>query len=460
MCKYWLLSCAFLLSCTVGPDYENNPVYSDETIKNELKLSQSGNSDYAWQTLFDDVQFRQLLAQGLQNSTDVKTAISKLRQARATRAINMASFLPQIGLQGGYQYEKGSKNTKTGIDSQYYSVGFDASWELDIWGQGRRQTEADSASVKAAEYGINDVKISLAAEIASDYIYWLQSKKNLQFAEQNVRLQQDILSTVKAKYQNGLSDEASYEEARFLLENTEAQIPQYRAAVEQYLNALAAIMGVLPSQLNLQSAPTEILFKTNKSAKELTELPASVVRMRPDVAEAEQRLIAQNALVGAAVADLYPSVSLSGLWGYAAQGGRKLFNSESQTYNYAPSSILPLLDWNKIKNNIKLQEYIKDEVFEQYRQAVINAVTEIKNAQVTYRENKIGADNKYRAWQNMRTAADLTAAKYKNGLAEFSDVMRTQQNLLSAQQDYVAARSAQIQSLIAFYKAIGVPVTK
>lgn len=460
MHKYGLLSCVFLISCTVGPDYENKPIYSDETVKKELKLSQSGKPDYSWQTLLNDEQFRQLLTQGLENSTDVKTAISKLRQARATRAINKTTFLPQTGLQGGYQYEKGSDNIKTGIDSHYYSAGFDASWELDIWGQGRRQTEADTATVKAAEYSTDDIKISLAAEIASDYVYWLQSKKNLQFAEQNVRLQQDILSTVKAKYQNGLSDEASYEEARFLLENTQAQIPQYRAAVEQYLNALATVMGVLPSQLNLQQTPTEILFKANKSAKELTELPASVVRLRPDVAAAEQRLIAQNALVGAAVADLYPSVSLSGLWGYAAQGGRKLFNSESQTYNYAPSLTLPLLDWNKIQNNIKLQEYIKEETFEQYKQTVINAITEIKNAQVTYRENEIGADNKYRAWQNMRTAADLTAKKYKNGLAEFSDVMRTQQNLLSAQQDYVEARSAQIQSLIAYYKAIGVPVTK
>lgn len=460
MRKYWLLSCVFLLSCTVGPNYEKKPIYSDETVKNELKLSQNGKSDYVWQTLFDDEQYRQLLAQGLNNSTDVKTAISRLRQARAARAMNAIAFLPQIGLQGGYQYEKGSDNIKTGIDSHYYSAGFDASWELDIWGKGRRQTEADTATVKAAEYSVNDVRITVAAEIAADYIYWLQSKKNLQFSEQNARLQQYILSTVEAKYKNGLTDETAYKEARFLLENTHAQIPQYRAAAEQYRNALAVVIGVLPSELSLHQTPTTILFKTNKSAKELENLPASVVRLRPDVAAAEQQLIAQNAMVGVAVADLYPNIGLSGLWGYASQGGRKLFNSESQTYNYAPSLTLPLLDWNKIRNNIKLREYIKEESFEQYKQTVINAITEIKNAQMSYRENEISAGNKYRAWQNMRTAADLTAKKYKNGLAEFSDVMRTQQNLLSAQQDYVSARSAQIQSLIAFYKAIGVPLSK
>lgn len=459
MRNYLLLSCLFLLSCTIGPDYEKTPIYSDETVQKELNLSQRIQVRYAWQTLFDDKQFRRLLDKGLQKSTNVKTAISRLRQARATRAVNMTTFLPQIGLQSSYQYEKASDNIKTGIDSHYYSAGFDASWELDIWGKGRRQTEADTATMKAAEYRVDDIKIAVAAEIAANYINWLQSLKNLRFSEQNLRLQQDILSTVEAKYRNGLSDLTSLDEARYLLENTRAQIPQYRAAIEQYHNALAAVMGILPSEINLENTSSVILFKINKPAEELTQLPASVVRLRPDVAVAEQNLIAQNALIGTAVADLYPNVSLSGLWGYASQGSGKLFNSESQTYNYTPLLSLPLLDWNKIQNNIKLQEYIKEEAIEQYKQTVINAITEIKNAQISYRENELAAKNKYQAWQSMQAAADLTTSKYRNGLTEFADVMRTQQNLLSAQQDYVAARAAQIQSLIAFYKAVGIPAS-
>ena len=460
MHKFLLSVCIFLLSCTVGPDYEKTPIYSEESVQKELNLSQEGKAVYNWRTLFDDAQFRRLLALGLQNSTDVKTAVSRLRQARATRAVNMTTFLPQIGLQSEFQYEKGSDNIKTGVDYHYYSIGFDASWELDIWGQGRRQTESDTATMRAAEYNVDNVKITMVAEIAANYVYWLQSRKNLQVAEQNTRLQQDILATVEAKYKNGLTDETTYNEARFLLENTRAQIPQYRAAIEQYCNSMAVVIGVLPSKLNLQQTPTAILFKPNISSKALAELPASVIRKRPDVAAAEQRLIAQNAMIGVAVADLYPNIGISGLWGYAAQGGKKLFNSESQTYNYVPSSSLLILDWNKIRNNIKLQEDIKEETFEQYKKTVLNAITEIKNAQTSYRENEIGTGNKYAAWQSMQKAAELTTEKYKNGLAEFSDVMRTQQNLLSAQQDYIAAQVAQIQSLIAFYKAIGVPAPK
>lgn len=444
-------------SCNVGPDYQRPQFYNEATLAQELNLNANQPLPPKWYKQFADSQLNSLIERGLQNSTEVQISLARLRQARASLQMDKADYLPQIGLQGGYNYEKNSKNVGPAVNSHYYTAGFDASWELDLWGKGRRQTEADTATLQAAEYTLQDVRLTVAAEIAVDYVNLLQNMENLRLAEQNSRLQQDILDTVKAKYQNGLSDETAYSEARYLLENTKAQIPVYRALITQYENALATVMGVLPSELTLEKIDARG-FLQHESKADIGAFPLYVVRMRPDVAAAEQKLVAQNALVSKAVAELYPDVSISGLWGYAAQGGSKLIRSSSQNYNYAPLLTMPLLDWNKLQNNIELQEYIRREALENYKQSVINAVAEIKNAQTQYTENQNAARRQYTAMKNMQTAARLTQQKYVNGLVDFSEVARTQQNLLTAQQNYISARAQIWQSLIAFYKALGAPV--
>lgn len=452
-CGIALLTC---VSCNVGPDYVRPDFYDEATTARELHLKTPQPLPKKWYCRLGDSQLDNLVEKGLQNSIDIHVAIERLRQARATLNINTADYLPQVGLKGGYNYDKYSKNIGTVADSHYYSAGFDASWEFDLWGKGRRQREADEASVLAAEYTLQDVKNVVAAEIAAAYISLLQNTENQRFAEQNARLQQDIFATVSAKYNSGLSDETSYREAQYLLENTRAQIPQYQAEVEKYKNALATIIGILPSELNLTKLPSKLVTPVvNK--EELSAFPLYVVRLRPDVAAAEQKLIMQNALVGAAVAELYPDVSISGLWGYAAQSGGKLIRSSSQTYNYAPLLSMPLLDWNKLHNNIKLQESVRQEAMENYKQAVLNAIAEIRNAQKSYETSKSSTRNKYAAWRSMQTAAELTQKKYVEGLAEFADVMRTQQNMLNAQQEYISVLAQTTQNLIAFYKAIGAP---
>ncbi len=452
-CSAPILLC---VACNVGPDYVRPEFYDDATISRELHLKENRPLPEKWYRRLDDSQLNNLVEKGLQNNTDIHSALERLHQARATSRINSADYLPQAGLKGGYNYEKYGKNNNA-VDSHYYSAGFDASWELDLWGKGRRQSEADTAAMRAAEYTLQDVRNVVAAEIVADYIGLLQNTENLRFAEQNARLQQDIFATVRAKYESGLSDETSYREAQYLLENTRAQIPQYQAEIEKYRNALAAVIGILPSGLDSMKFSKKMLSLSATEAK-LFNFPLYVVRLRPDVATAEQKLATQNALVGVAVAELYPDVNISALWGYAAQSGNKLIRSSSQTYNYAPLLTMPFLDWNKLQNNIKLQESVRQEALENYKRAVLNAVAEIRNAQTAYTTSKSSARNKYMAWRNMQTAAELTQKKYESGLGEFADVMRTQQNLITAQQDYVSAMAQTIQNLVAFYKAIGAPV--
>ena len=446
-------------SCSVGEDYANPQFYTDATLARATNVSTATPLAQKWYADFNDSQLTELIEKGLQNSTQIKTAVARMKQARAQLQITKVAALPQINAQGGYNYEKSSKNIGLADDSHYYSAGFDASWEVDLWGKNRRQIEAKRANLKALKYTLENVRLAVAAEIAANYFNFLESAENLHLAEKNVRLQHEILLTVKAKYDNGLTDEAAFNEAKYLLENTQAQIPTYRAEVESYQNALATIIGVLPTELNLKTnASNKLSSALRGKTQNLTEFPADVVRLRPDVAAAEQKLIAQNALIGAAVAEIYPNINLSGLWGYAAQSGSKLMRASSQTYNYAPLLSLPLLDWNRLQNNVLLQKYIKEEALADYKQSVLNAVTEIRDAQTAYQEAVKSAQSQYRALQNMRTAVNLIQKKYENGLIEFSDVMTAEQNLIAAEQAYTAIRTQINQKKIAFYKAVAAPL--
>lgn len=444
-------------ACTVGEDFSRPALYNDSVIKQELALKNGTQPSKSWYALFGDEQLNILIEQGLKNSTDIEQAIAILRQARAELKINQAGFLPQINARGGYNYQKNSKNIGPTADTHYYNAGFDASWELDIWGKGRRQDEAAAAMLKAEEYSLNQVKNVVAAEIASDYVNLKLAVEKLRIAKQNLALQRDIFGVVKSKYQSGLTDDIAYNQAEYLLNSTETQIPQLQSQVEQYKNALAVLSGVLPSQLPLDSEKRSPIFSNayQYNIKAMYNLPASVIRQRPDVAAAEQNLAAQNALVGAAVADLYPNVSISALWGYAASSGNSLFNSKSQGYSYEPLLSLPLLDWNRLQNQLNKQKYQKQEAFAVYKKTVLTAVGELKNAMANVQNELKRNRLQNRALANMNKVVAASSEKYRSGLIEFSDFLTMEQNRLQAQNSSLESKAGIFQNLIAYYKASG-----
>ena len=451
------LSSIIAVSCTVGPNYKKTETYSDVVIKQELQLQKKHQIPKNWYALFGDEQLNRLIELGLKNNTDIELAVTRLKQARAELRITQTAFLPQIGAQGGYNYQKVSKNIGAAADSQYYSAGFDASWELDLWGKGRRQDEAALAMVKAEEYSLSNVKAMVTAELAANYINLKLAAEKLRIAEQNLALQKDIFNTVHSKYQSGLADDIAYNQAEYLLDNTNAQIPALESQIEQYKNALSVLAGVLPSQLPLDVKKRSPIFMNvyefNTSA--MYDLPAYVIRSRPDVAVAEQNVIAQNALIGAAVADLYPDVSVSALWGYAASGGNSLFNSKSQSYSYKPLVSLPLLDWNRLQNQVEKQRQVKAEALAQYKKVVLSAVSELKNA-MTAVQNEIKSNkSKNAALFRMNNVVNSAAERYRNGLIEFSDYATFEQNRLNAQNSSIESRAQIFQNLVAYYKASG-----
>ena len=218
----------------VGPDYTPPEFYGDKVIAQELKLQKKHQIPQNWYALFGDEQLNCLIEYGLKNNTDIDVAVARLKQARASLNISKAGFLPQVNVQGGYDYQKNSKNIGPTADVDYYMAGFDAVWEVDLWGKGRRQDEAASAQLKSEEYSLANVKSVVTAELALNYISLKLAVEKQKLAEQNARLQKNIYNMVKAKYESGLADDIAYNQAAYLLSSTEAQIPFYQGEIEQY----------------------------------------------------------------------------------------------------------------------------------------------------------------------------------------------------------------------------------
>lgn len=459
--RYASLSLSVLLasSCAVGPDYKQPEFFSDQDIATSLKLTKSATEiKKDWYKEFNDQTLNKLVEKGLSESPTVSIAIENLRQARQSLRITAVQNLPTIDADGSYHYVKDSINYGVPISTDYYQLGLDASWEIDIWGGGRRQTESARALAEAAAANLDNVRLSLTAEIATNYVSLRQAQEQLNIAKKNLKLQQSIYDLTKEKYDVGLTDDISLKQAEYLLETTKEQIPQLETEVEAYKNALAVLTGELPGSLNndLKNKEENLISRRFEyDLERLYALPISVIRNRPDVREAENQLIAQNAKIGQAIAELFPSINLSGLVGFQSQKISNLISSDSDTYSYSQAINMPLFHWGAFVNNVKLQESMTKEQENMYKSSILNAAQEIRNSVVSLQKEYERNQRAVLSEKAQQEVSKLTLDKYKQGLIEFSEVLSTQQNLLDSQNSLISSNANIYTDIIAFHKAIG-----
>lgn len=453
------IAAALLTACTVGPDYQQLNPYQDLQIAQSLKLNGRDLSvSKQWYEQFGEEKLNTLISCALANNPTINGGIERLRQARTTAAINRAAYLPLLNAQAKYDFSKASKNIGLTADTNFFQLGFDAAWEIDVWGAGRRLNERSLAEFEQTYYNLHNLKALITAETASTYFQLKTVQEQLKIAKNNLALQRDIYKTVKDKYEAGIADSAEYNQAQYVVETTKALIPSLENQIESYKNALAVLTGTLPDNLpvnvlDMANNPVNRAYKYD--TKLLYSLPASIIRSRPDVRAAERQLAGQNAAIGEAVAELYPNVSISGLFGVQSSAGSKLFNSSSKAYGYTPSISLPLFNWGKLQNNVLLQQEILGEYYQNYRQSILQAVEELANATSAVQKEYVRNRSQRNAVYNMQKVLSSMKEKYENGLIEFSDLLKTEQDLLQAQTDLAISNGAIYQNIIAFYKATG-----
>ena len=447
-----LLSCS---ACAIGPNYEKTIFYSDEKIAQELNLQNSKkNVATDWFKIFGDDYLNELIETALKNSPTIKIAKEKLQQARYGLFLAETGLLPDFNIGGEYVKTSPSKAVEPMAEQDYFQIGFDASWEIDIWGGQRRLIESNYAMLKSAGADLDNIKIVLISEIASKYIYWRLYQKLIENTKINIENQSMIYETIKSQYLAGLVDERTFNQAESLVKSSEQKLPSFVMYEKNMLNALAVLVGILPSEI--KKVKSSLLDnKFNFDTASIYNISAKAVQSRPDVYSAEQKLIAQNALIGNKMSNLLPSLSLSSFLGYQNNTLSPIFAKDYNMYSSNVQSLLPLFHWGKIVNDIKIQQSITKEALNNYHSALLQAVVDISNAIISVEENSKNAKLAKENFVLYENIANLSEKKYDSGLISFSDFLDDKQNEVSAQIAKYQAFADFYIGIISFYKSVG-----
>jgi NodT family efflux transporter outer membrane factor (OMF) lipoprotein len=461
-----LAGCAPVGPDFVRPDPQANPAWLDV----ELDQFVTESPDLAdWWKALDDPVLDNLIDVAHKQNNGLQIAGLRVIEAQANLQLVTGNKYPQSQAVAGSAMAIGKSNRDSDsvfsdLEFSQYSLGASVSWEIDFWGKFRRGIEAADAGLFASIAGYDQAMVILTASVADIYVLIRSIEEQLRLAQDSLTIQQRSYEIVQVLYRNGSSSELDALQAHTLLLGTQAVVPQLETNLQQTKNALSTLLGKAPSDMSSLLAGPSVLPDIPPSIA--VGIPADMLRQRPDVRGAELQARAQNAIVGVATANLYPSFSLSGSLGLSSTSGSStsespdgglsnLFGSDSLTYSIGPSFVWPFLNYGRIRNNIRVQDARLQQSLLNYHETVLQAAREAEDAMAalagTQKQDKILAEGVATA----QRSADLSFLRYREGFADYQRVLNAQQSLFTQQQRYATNKGAVISSLIALYRSLG-----
>lgn len=442
----------------VGPDYVPPDTPMPEAWQTPEKsglvgeqLNKGALAD--WWSILDDPVLTNLVESAVAGNLDLKEARARVREARARRAISEAYRFPTIDAGGSARSSRSSEETGSGSQRELYAAGFDAAWELDVFGGEKRAVEAAGAELQASEEDLRDVLVSLLAEVALNYVELRSFQTRLSVAEANLDAQKETYNITRWRRQAGLTTQLDVEQAKYSFEQTRAQIPGLETGLAQAKNRLAVLIGQHPGSLGDALAERKPIPVTPLEVA--VGVPADILRRRPDVRRAERRLAAQTAQIGVATADLYPRFSLFGSIGLEALSLGNLFSLGSRNHGMGAAVAWPLFDAGAIRSNIEVQSALQEQAMIRYEAAVLTALEDVENALIAYAKEQRRRQSLMEATGAALRAVDLAQKQYSSGLIEFGNVLVAQRSLLSLQEQLAVSEGGVTSNLIALYKSLG-----
>ncbi|NWN82465.1 MAG: efflux transporter outer membrane subunit [Halomonas sp.] len=452
-------SAALLSGCAVGPDYTAPQADIDaefNQLRSDAGLTAGQPTELArWWTTLDDPALNQLIDRAVASNLDLRAATSRLRQVRALRNVAEGDRFPTLDASAGAQRSRASENVSGSGDltTELYSSGFDAGWELDVFGGVARSVEAAEADVGAAVEARRDVLVSMLAEVALNYVEARSFQERLRIARDNLESQSDTFELVVSRHAAGLVQDIDLERARSNLERTRSSIPQLATQLERARNRLAVLLGEQPGALDGVFERSEPV--PSPQLEVAIGVPADLLRRRPDIRQAERELAAETARVGVATAELYPKLRLNGSVGLEALSGGSLFESASRTFGIGSIVSWPLFSGGQIRNRIAAQSEVQQQAYIGWQAAVLAALEDVDNAVTAYANEQLRHASLERSAESAARAATLARSRYDAGVADFIEVLDADRERLSSE-DALAASNAEITTgLIRLYKALG-----
>jgi NodT family efflux transporter outer membrane factor (OMF) lipoprotein len=454
-----LLPLGLLSGCAmVGPDYQPPQTaapqnWSLSDASPDLARPDPAGDISRWWQVFNDPMLTSLVEQALQSSPDLRSAQARLREARARRVVAGSGLFPSVNAYGTGARNKSSEETGSGDTRNSFSVGFDASWELDVFGGVRRGIEAAEADLQASEASLHDTQVSLAAEVALNYVELRAAQTRLQIARDNLATQSETLQLTEWRAQAGLASSQDVEQARTNREQTRAVIPNQETVLAESEHRIAILLGVPPGSLRGRLAAPAGLPGTPASVA--IGIPADTLRQRPDVRAAERRLAAETARVGEAEAARYPNFKLAGSIGLEALTFGALGNSGADAYSLLGAIAAPIFDAGRLRAQVEIQDALREQALVSYEQTVLGALEEVENALVALINSRKREDAWDSAAEAARNSALLARNRYSAGLTDFQSVLDTERSVRNLEDSLATSRADGVLALIRLYKSLG-----
>ena len=454
--KAFVLSAVSLAGCTVGPNYKEPQVQAPEQF-GQPPATQPAEIPAAWWTAFGDPTLDRLIAEAVQSNLDLRSAEARVREARAARGIVTADYWPDIDATGGFTRTRVSQNTTFGgfgsRERDLWQAGFDAAWEIDVFGGVRRGVQAANADIAAAVADRNDVLLTLLGEVARNYVELRGFQRQVAIAEDNAKSQQETLDLTRVRLNAGLGTDLAVAQTEAQVAATQSQIPAFQSLAQQSIHRLSVLLGKAPATLTAELEQTKPIPAPPPAIP--AGVPSDLLRRRPDVRRAERQLAAATARVGVATADLFPSFTLTGSLGVESQDSSDLFESDSLFWSIGPGVRFPIFNRGRLKSAVQVEEARTEQALTTYEQTVLRSLEDVENALVAYRKEFVRHEALARAVASSQRSVQLSQQLYQRGLTDFLNVLDAQRALYQSQDALVQSESTVAANAVALFKALG-----
>ena len=344
------------------------------------------------------------------------------------------------------------------MTTDFYQKGLAVSWELDLFGRTQNKIAAASAQEQQMLFALENISVLLIAEVSLNYVNLRTTQQLLEQTKADLKIQESLAKLTHEKYRSGLADAIDVNQADYQLATTKAAIPKLENDIEQSQNALAILIGQPAGSLQEElknSTHNLITQKFDYPLENLYAIPVEVLRFRPDVQGMEAALKTQNAEVGLAISNLFPSISLSAFFGFQSTHLHDLFEKKSYTHSFQPDITTSLFHFGAIWHQMKAEKATMQAMTAQYEKTLLGATQEVRNILIGLKKMEMRHKDLVLAWQKMDKAAKLARDKYKSGLIDYFQVLDSEERRISAQSAVTSSNGQLYQNIINFYKAVG-----
>ena len=437
-----------MAGCAVGPDYKKPVVATPATYRTE-GLPTAPINDLKWWALFDDPQLATLVKTALANNRDVKIAVSRIEQALATVGFTRADQYPRVDISAGAStgnYSGGSRSPDT--NATIY-LAAPVNWEIDFWGKFKRSTAAAQADLLASEYGLKVIQLSLISGVVTGYYQLLDFRRRLAISKETYNSRLYSLKIIRQRFDKGIIGQLDVNQSQIQKEIAAASIPLYERSVAVTENYLSILLGQLPGPIQAGQLPA-----ARQAPQIPVGLPSDILENRPDIVQAKYLLEAQTERIGVATALRFPAISLTGALGVASTEIGSL-TTEGGVWSVGGALLGPIIDFDKNKNRVEIEEQKTRQALYQYENTVLTAFREVEDALVeidTFRRELTAIERQQAAAKN---ANELSKERYDKGVSSYLEVLDTERTLFSAELRLSELQQQYFNAFVKLYKALG-----